>query len=216
MASIFDIANQFMRDVTFLIFLLNNYFETCVKETHHDEEGEKGRSNEIVSKFRSLLSLAQGNVALSQLINLPETLSPFTTQETSRQTTSSRENVFRIRDQLRHLLHNEEALNSPKKQSEDDTYSEVTMILEAICILGGRHEIMLRIAKLEELQGPYDQPFSMDELDEEFDNSSEESFGISNGASSPRDPGNFPEEDQDEIVAASYSPSSKRDVCRGH
>jgi hypothetical protein len=210
MASIFDIANQFMRDVIFLIFLLNNYFETCVKETHHDEEGEKRRSNEIVSKFRSLLSPAQGNVALSQLISLPETLSPFTTQETSRQRIGSRENVFRIRDQLRHLLYNnEEALNSPKKQSEDDTYSEMTIFLEAICILGGRREIILRIAKLEELQGPYDQPFSMDELDEKFDNSSEESFGISNGASSPRDPGDFPEEDQDEIVAASYSPSSK-------
>jgi hypothetical protein len=49
----------------------------------------------------------------------------------------------------------------------------------------------------------------MDESDEEFDDSSVDSFGISSGASSHREPENFPGEDQDEIVAASYSPSSK-------
>ena len=180
-----------------------------MRETQHDEAGEKRRSNEIVSKFRSLLSSVKGNMALSQLINLPENLSPFTMQETSRQKIGSRDNVFKIRDELRHLLYNvEEALNSSRNQSEDNTYSEVTMFLEPVRMLG-RREVMTRIQKLESLQGPYDQPFSMDESDEGFDNVSEESFGISSGESSPRDPETFPDEDQDEIVAASYSPSSK-------
>jgi len=82
----------------------------------------------------------------------------------------------------------EAALDSPRNQSEDDTYSEETMFLEVIRDLGGRHEIMLRIAKLEKMQGPYDQWLSMDESDEEFDDSSVDSFGISSGASSLRDP----------------------------
>jgi hypothetical protein len=68
------------------------------------------------------------------------------------------------------------------------------MFLEAIRILGGRREIVLRIAELEKLQGPYDQPFSMEELHEIFDVSSHDSSDTSSGASSPRDPENFPVE----------------------
>jgi hypothetical protein len=64
MATAFDIAVLFMKDARFLIFLLKSHFETCVRETQHDEEGEKRRSNEIVSKFRSLLGSAKGNMAL--------------------------------------------------------------------------------------------------------------------------------------------------------
>jgi hypothetical protein len=101
----------------------------------------------------------------------------------------SQDNVFRLRDLLLLLLYTiEAALDSPRNQSEDDTYSEEMTFLEVIRDLGGRHEIMLRIAKLEKMQGPYEQWFSMDESDEEFDDSSVGSFGISSGASSPRDP----------------------------
>jgi hypothetical protein len=65
---------------------------------------------------------------------------------------------------------------------------------------------MLRIAKLEELQGLYDQPFSMDKSDEAFDDSSDDLFSISSGAPSPGEPEHFPVEEQDETVAASHSP----------
>jgi hypothetical protein len=157
MATTSDTAYQFMKDVRFLIFLFKSYFEIYVREAKHDEDGERRCSSEIVSKFRNLLSLAQGSVALSQLTNLPEGLSPFTTQETSRQMIGSRDNVFRLRDQLLLLLYTiEAALDSPGNQSEDDTYSKETTFLEVIRDLGGRHEIMLRIAKLEKMQGPYE------------------------------------------------------------
>jgi hypothetical protein len=100
-----------MKDIRSLI-ALDNYFEVHGKVPQHDEDGEKACSNEIVGSFKLLLSAAQENVALSQLVSLPERLSPFTSRKGFRQMIGSRDNVFRIRDQLLEPLSTIEGLDS--------------------------------------------------------------------------------------------------------